>query len=112
MPLYGDEFKSIRELSNMDGYPRNYRDEQVENKVIAILLDFLLSGEYNFRLRSRSQRKYDATEEAVAKTSILLKKLDSSDDSNWLVTYMAEEGVRNCEEVKKMFEEYLESCKG
>ena len=109
---YGDEFKSIRGLCDLEGSPHNYRVEPVENKVMAILLNLLLFGEYNNRNHRRSQRKYDATEEALAKTSILLKKLDSSDDSKWLVTYMAEEGVRNCEEVKKMFEEYLESCKG
>lgn len=109
---YGDEFKSICELSNVGGSSHNYRDEPVGNKVIEILLFLFLFGEYNTRSRRRSQWKYDATEEALAKTSILLNKLDSSDDSNWLVTYMAEEGARNCEEVKKKFEEYLESCKG
>ena len=114
---YGDEFRSIRDLSNVEGSPYNYRDESVSLKILGFSINILLSligfgpGVFGGRSHHRSQRKYDATEEALAKTSKLIKQLDSSNDSQWLATYMVEEGIRNCEKTKEMFEKYIESCK-
>ena len=100
---YGDEFRSIRNLSNVEGSPYNYRDESVSLKILGFSINILLSligfgpGVSGGSSYHRSQRKYDATEEALAKTSKLIKQLDSSNDSQWLATYMVEEGIRNCE---------------
>ena len=45
------------------------------------------------------------------KLTALIEVLDKSDDSQWLATYMIEEGASRCDLALEMFKDYLKWCK-
>ena len=45
------------------------------------------------------------------KLTALIEVLDKSEDSQWLATYMIEEGASRCDLVLEMFKDYLKWCK-
>ena len=42
--------------------------------------------------------------------TLLIKNLDKSENSQWLATYMVDEGARDCEKVIKIFKNFLLDC--
>ena len=45
------------------------------------------------------------------KLTALIEALDKSEDSQWLATYMIEEGASRCDLALEMFKDYLKWCK-
>ena len=45
------------------------------------------------------------------KLIVLIEALDKSEDSQWLATYMIEEGASRCDLALEMFKDYLKGCK-
>ena len=45
------------------------------------------------------------------KLTALIEALDKSEDSQWLATYMIEEGASRCDLALEMFKDYLNWCK-
>ena len=111
---HGEEFKSIRNLCSTSGTPYNYREDAPGETIADIILSLLISGAMGgvpiSPKREKSQRKYDANAKASEKTFELIKILDKSDDSQWLATYMVDEGAGDCEKVIEMFKDFLSDC--
>jgi len=108
---HGEEFKSISNLCNTSGTPYNYREESLSKSIAANILSLLLSGTMGMGPRDRQrQSKHDANEKAAEKTLELIKNLDKSENSQWLATYMVDEGARDCEKVIKIFKNFLLDC--
>ena len=110
---HGEEFKSISNLCNTTGTPYNYRDDSLGDTTLSVILGFvflLATGTAGGKGRTRSQRKYDANEKAAGKTLELIKILDKSENSQWLATYMVDEGAGDCEKVIEMFKNFLLDC--
>ena len=110
---HGEEFKTIKNLCNTSGTPYNYREDSIGDRTIAGILGFVIllaTGTVELKGRARSQRKYDANEKAAEKTLELIKILDKSENSQWLATYMVDEGAGDCEKVIEMFKNFLLDC--
>ena len=108
---HGEEFKSISNLCNTSGTPYNYREESLSKSIAANILSLLISGTMGMGpMERKSQRKHDANEKAAGKTMELIKILDKSENSQWLATYMIDEGARDCEKVIMIFKNFLLDC--
>ena len=92
------------------------------NKFLRIFLAFAPRGRQNIS-RGEIYKTHQCAEEAAKRAEIVLKYLDQSKESQWIVTYMLEDPLRRAPVISStfseenfyrpvinMFEDYLKKC--
>ena len=107
----GEEFKMIEALMESDAKTNVVTDM---HPIARFLFSPNTSSAYGSS-RSRKEAKENSKnniEEAKKRLGDLLRRIDKSDDSQWLAQYLIDTAPAYCSEIVEMLEEYLESCKG
>ena len=116
----GREFEEVRFLARHIGSYRPDKDvvpieeadpkETPIGKIIGFIFDYFDLGDNRYGGYTRHTRDKDF-KSLKDKLTTLIEALDKSEDSQWLATYMIEEGASRCDLALEMFKDYLKWCK-
>ena len=88
----------------------SYGDDFFPEMNISVGGDNVFLGGDRYRGATRHTRDKDF-KSLKDKLTALIEALDNSEDSQWLATYMIEEGASRCDLALEMFKDYLKWCK-
>ena len=115
----GREFEEVRFLARHIGSYRPDKDvvpkeeadpkETPIGKIIGtISYAFSLGDNDTYKNSNARDKDFKSLKD---KLTALIEALDKSEDSQWLATYMIEEGASRCDLALEMFKDYLKWCK-
>ena len=115
----GREFERVRFLARHIGSYRADKDvvpieeadpkETPIGKIIGtISYAFSLGDNDTYKNSNARDKDFKSLKD---KLTALIEALDKSEDSQWLATYMIEEGASRCDLALEMFKDYLKWCK-